>query len=209
MDLIDNLKWRYATKKYDTDKKVSAEHIEQLKEVVQLSASSYGLQPYKIVMVEATDLRQKLLPVSWGQTPVTDASHLFVFCNRTEVNEEFIADFVKFKGEKTGVEKEKLAHYSNLVKSKLGEKSTEEIKNWTAKQTYIALSNALNACAELKIDATPIEGFEPEKYDSILGLERENLTTAVVLAIGYRHADDYNQKLPKVRRPISELFEVR
>ena len=207
MKLIDNLKWRYATKQYDPSKKVKKEDLEKIKEAVQLSASSYGLQLFKVLNIENKSIREKLKPVSWGQSSIADASHLFVFCNYTDVQEKHIDGYLNLKAEVQGVEISDLNGYGDFVKAKMKEKSSEEKSSWTAKQTYIALANVLNACAELKIDSTPMEGFEHDKYNEILGLKERGLEASVVVAIGYRHSDDSTQNAKKVRKPLEVLFE--
>lgn len=207
MNYIENLQWRYATKKYDATKKVSDEDINAIKEAIQLAASSYGLQPYEVIEVNNPEVREQLKPVSWGQTQITDASHLFVFCNYPTVEDEHIDAFMKLKAETTGVDVESLQGYGDFMKMKLKEKSAEEISSWTAKQAYIALGNALSATAELKIDSTPIEGFEAADYNQILGLNEQGLNACVVLAVGYRHDEDSYQAVKKVRKPLNELFK--
>ncbi|WKN31222.1 NAD(P)H-dependent oxidoreductase [Porifericola rhodea] len=208
MELIENLKWRYATKKFDPNKKISSADIEIIKEAVQLSVSSYGLQLYKVLFVEDKALREQLKPASWGQGQITDASHLVVFCNYTNIQDEQIDDFVKLVADTRQQKVEDLQGYGDFVKSKLAEKSDAEKANWTARQTYLALGNLLTACAELKIDACPMEGFESETYNEILGLKERGLNAAVVATIGYRAEDDSSQQAAKVRRPVEELFEV-
>ena len=207
MELIENLKWRYATKQYDISKKVKDTDLEKIKEAIQLSASSYGLQLFKVLNIENKSIRKKLKPASWGQSPITDASHLLVFCNYTDAQEKHIDDFLNLKAEVQGVEIADLKGYGDFMKSKMKEKSSDEISNWTSKQTYLALANALNACAELKIDSTPIEGFEQDKYNEILGLNEKDLSASVVVAIGYRNIDDNTQNAKKVRKPLEVLFE--
>ena len=207
MELIENLKWRYATKQYDISKKVKDTDLEKIKEAIQLSASSYGLQLFKVLNIENKSIREKLKPASWGQSPITDASHLLVFCNYTDAQEKHIDDFLNLKAEVQGLEISDLKGYGDFMKSKMKEKSSDEISNWTSKQTYLALANALNACAELKIDSTPIEGFEQDKYNEILGLNEKDLSASVVVAIGYRNIDDNTQNAKKVRKPLAVLFE--
>ena len=207
MELIENLKWRYATKQYDISKKVKDTDLEKIKEAIQLSASSYGLQLFKVLNIENKSIREKLKPASWGQSPITDASHLLVFCNYTDTQEKHIDDFLNLKAEVQGLEISDLKGYGDFMKSKMKEKSSDEISNWTSKQTYLALANALNACAELKIDSTPIEGFEQDKYNEILGLNEKDLSASVVVAIGYRNIDDNTQNAKKVRKPLAVLFE--
>lgn len=208
MHLIDDLKWRYATKKYDASKKVSQENIDRIKKAVQLSASSYGLQPYKVLEIKDPELREALKPIAWNQSQITDASHLFVFCNYLNVSEENVAHMLQLNAEINGVDLEQLAGYGDFMNAKMKEKSSDEMENWTAKQTYIALSNALDACAELKIDSTPIEGFEPEAVNEKLGLRKKGLSAAVILAVGYRHEEDATQHGKKVRKSMETLFEA-
>lgn len=207
MNLIENLQWRYATKKFDSSKKVPSEQIKKLKRAVQLSVSSYGLQLYKVLIIEDPDLRHKLKPASWGQDQITDASHLVVFCNYTEVNSSHINDYLKLKAEKQSLDFEELKGYGSFMMGKLSEKSAFELEQWTGKQTYIALANLLIACAELKIDACPMEGFNPVEYNKILGLSEKGLNASVIATIGYRSSDDPSQHETKVRKPTAVLFE--
>ncbi|EAY30886.1 NAD(P)H-dependent oxidoreductase [Microscilla marina] len=208
MELIKNLEWRYATKKFDASKKISAEHLEKIKEAVRLSASSYGLQLYKVLIIEDAEVREKLKAASWGQTQITDASQVVVFCNYNEVQDAHLDDYLQRKATSVGMKVEDLKGYADFMKGKLGEKTTQEIQEWTARQTYIALGNLLAATAELNIDACPMEGFEPADYDKILGLSDQGLSAAVVATIGYRSAEDQTQHAPKVRKETNELFEV-
>lgn len=207
MQLLENLKWRYATKKMDVNKKVVDTNLEKIREAVQLSASSYGLQPYKIIEITNAEMRSQLQPLCWNQSQITDASALWVFCNQVNVDKQDIEQIINLKAAINKIEKEQLAGYGSFVEGKLQEKSKEEMHNWTAKQTYIALSNALMACAELKIDCTPMEGFETLKVNEFLNLNSKGLNACLILAIGYRSDDDKNQHLTKVRRPIHQLFE--
>ena len=209
MQLIENLKWRYATKKMDASKKVSEQDIVYIKEAVQLSASSYGLQPFKVLEIKDSKLREELKPLSWNQSQVTDASHLFVFCNITEVTEIDVDNLIKLKSKINSIPIEKISGYGDFIKGKLKEKTETEMFNWTAKQTYIALSNAMNACAELRIDCTPMEGFESDDYNQKLGLPEQGLNACVILAIGYRDNEDASQNSKKVRKPLNELFQEK
>ncbi len=208
MNYIENLKWRYATKKFDSSKKISSENLEKLKEAIQLSVSSYGLQLYKVIIVENTSLREKLKPVSWGQEQITEASHLVVFCNYTNVKDKHVDDFLNMTAKTQNIDVKYLSEYGDFMKGKINEMTTSESFNWTTRQTYLALGNLLNACAELKIDSCPMEGFEPEKYNDILGLSEQGLNAAVIATIGYRSNEDHSQNRPKVRKSLNELFEV-
>lgn len=205
---IENQNWRYATKKFDATKKVSTKDLEKIKEAIRLSASSYGLQPYQVFVVENPTLRAALQPVSWGQTQIVEASHLFVFANIVNVNDNHIDDYIANISQIRGLNIVDLKQYGDFMKSKITSLPTDVKSNWTSKQVYLALANLLNAAAELKIDATPIEGFEPERYNEILGLNELGLNAAVVATIGYRHEEDATQHYPKVRKPTQELFST-
>jgi len=205
-DIVKNLEWRYATKKFDTDKKISDSDLETLRRVVQLTATSYGLQLFKVIEVEDEEIRQQLQPASWGQSQIVDASNLWVFTCNTEVTDDMIDGMLKISSETTGAPLEKLKGYGDFMKSTIGKMSKEQQQIWLTKQTYIALGKLMTACAELKIDSTPMEGFEVEKYNEILKLDELGLTSTVVLAMGYRSEEDQNQRNPKVRRAVEDLF---
>lgn len=205
---IENQNWRYATKKFDATKKISNEDLNTLKEAIRLSASSYGLQPYKVFLIENEAIREELKGFSWGQTQVTDASHLFVFANYTDIKDEHIDDYINNIAKTRNLNVEDLKGFSDLMKTKIIGLSSEAKSAWTSKQTYLAMGNLLNAAAELKIDATPMEGFEPEKYNEILGFDKLNLNASLVVPVGYRHEEDTNQHLAKVRKPANELFQT-
>lgn len=207
-NFIENQNWRYATKKFDATKKVSIEDLETLKKAIQLSSSSYGLQLYKVFIIEKPEVRAQLQPASWGQSQIVEASHLLVFANIVDVQESHIDAYVQNIADTRGLSVEDLKGYSDYMKSKIVPLPVEQKAVWTSKQTYLALGNLLNAAAELKIDVTPMEGFEPEKYNEILGLDKLGLNASLVAAIGYRHEEDATQHYAKVRKPIEELFET-
>lgn len=198
--------WRYATKKFDATKKISAEDLASLKEAIRLSASSYGLQPYQILIVENPEIREQLKPVSWGQTQITDASHLLVFASITDFGDTQIDAYIENVIKTRGIPAEAVQAYSDLMKTNLSSKSLEDRNIWAAKQAYIALGNLLNAAAELKIDVTPMEGFSPDDYDRILGLSALGLHATLVAPIGYRHEEDATQHYIKVRKSNQDLF---
>lgn len=204
--IINNLNWRYATKKYDASKKISSEDLEKIKEAVRLSASSYGLQPYKILIVENPELRAKIQPVAWGQSQIVDASHLIVFANETNFGDAGIDSFADNIVATRGIPAESIQGYVDFMKSKITTLPEETKNHWTSKQTYIALANLLSAAAELKIDATPMEGFEAEKVNEILGLDKLGLNTSLIATLGYRHEEDASQHFKKVRKSKEELF---
>jgi nitroreductase len=208
MRFIEDQKWRYATKKFDATKKVSNEDLEKLKEAINLAATSYGLQLFKVLIVENKLKRDLLQPASWGQSQVTEASHLMVFCNFNELTEAHLNHYASLKATANDIPVENLKGYMDFIQNTLSTRTPDEINNWTAKQAYIALSNVISAAAELKIDTCPMEGFDAAKYDEILGLTEKGLTAAVVCPIGYRAEEDDTQHAPKVRKSVEDLFEV-
>ncbi len=203
---IESLQWRYATKKFDTTKKIASEDINTLKEIIRLSASSYGLQPYRVLIIENTDIRKQLQSVSWRQSQIVDASHLLIFCNEIDVNDDFINNYLDIVSNTRNIDKEELKGYGDFMKSKITPLSSDIKNNWTSRQAYIALGNLLSGAAELRIDTCPIEGFEPDQYDTILGLKDKGLTPSVVVALGYRSKEDHTQQLAKVRKSNEDLF---
>ena len=203
---IENANWRYATKKFDTSKKVSSEDLATLKEAIRLSASSFGLQLYKVIIVENPEVRAKLQEAYWGQTQITEASHLLVFANQTTVNDTDVDAYLDNATETRNLPQGALAGYGDYMKGAISNMPEEVKPIWTAKQTYIALSNLLNAAAELKIDVTPMEGFVPAQYNEILGLDKLNLNASLVAAVGYRHEEDDTQHYAKVRKSNEDLF---
>ena len=208
MKLLEYLKWRYATKKFDHNIEVSPEEIDVIKQSIQLAATSYGLQLFKVIDVKNKSIREKLLPASWNQKQVIEASHLFVFCNYIDVEDINIDAYMKLKAEIQSLKIEDLKGYAGFIKDTLSAISQEKKQVWMAKQTYIALANAMTACAALKIDSTPMEGFSPKSYSDILNLESKGLQASLVLAIGYRSEEDKTQYSKKVRKPIKDLFET-
>tara|TARA_E500000318_G_C3498653_1_gene187474 strand:- start:201 stop:833 length:633 start_codon:yes stop_codon:yes gene_type:complete len=204
--VIENRTWRYATKKFDANKRVSEEDLQTLLEATRLSASSYGLQPYHVIVVSDQKVKEQLKPASWGQSQITDASHIIVFANATDFGEELVDDFLENVSNTRNIPMEGLKGYSDFMKSKLMDLPADTKGTWTAKQAYIAFGNLMQAAAELKIDTCPMEGFESDKYNEILGLNGKNLNAVVVLAVGYRSEEDETQHLPKVRKSKEELF---
>lgn len=208
MNLIDNLNWRYATKAFDPAKKVSSEELEVLKEAVRLSPSAYGLQLYKVLIVENKEIRMALREASWNQPQITDASHLLVFCNFTQDFNDHVDDYVQLIVEAQGVDKKQISPYGEFIKSQLNNNGTKQNQVWAEKQTYLALSNLLAACAELKIDACPMEGFLNDAYNKILGLNKQGLNASLIATVGYRSDNDEAQFRKKVRKDKEQLFEL-
>lgn len=203
---LDNQNWRYATKKFDSTKKISTDDLDTLKEAIRLSSSSYGLQPYKVIIVENPELRAKIQPAAWGQSQIIDASHLIVFANQTSIVDAEIDAFFKKMSETREIPLEALSGYQGFMKGKINQLSDDAVNIWNSKQTYLALGNLLNAAAELKIDVTPMEGFDPAQVNEILGLKELGLNASLLATVGYRHEEDATQHLKKVRKSNEELF---
>jgi len=206
--IVDDLNWRYATKKFDPTKKVSDEDLETIKESLRLTATSYGLQSMKVLMIEDPAVREKLKPASWGQTQITDASHLFVICSYINVNPEHVDEYMQDVASARDIPLESTKQFGDYIKQATSKLTSEEKFIWSSRQTYIALGQTLHTCARLRIDATPMEGFDANSYDEILGLSAKNLRATLLLPVGYRHEDDGNQHLAKVRKSQEEFFEV-
>ncbi|MFD1550892.1 NAD(P)H-dependent oxidoreductase [Putridiphycobacter roseus] len=206
MSLIEHLRWRYATKKFNPTKKVGAGELEILKEAIRLAATSYGLQPFKVAVIDDALLKAELRKAAYNQSQISDCSHLFVFSHFTALNPQFIDDYIQLCAEKREQDHDLLKGYGNFMKTTLGNFNEQELHNWSSKQAYIGMTNLLMACAELRIDACPIEGFEAEKFNEILDLNPMDLSACVIVSIGYRASDDPDQFMKKVRLPKSDLF---
>ena len=203
---LENQNWRYATKKFDATKKITNEDLDTLKEAIRLSSSSYGLQPYKVIIVENPELRANIQPAAWGQSQIVEASHLIIFANETKVDDLVIDEYIKNISQTRNMPIEALAGYGDFMKSKITSLTPEEKNIWTAKQTYLALGNLLNVAAELKIDTTPMEGFVPAQVNEILGLDKLGLNATLIATLGYRHDEDATQHYKKVRKSNEDLF---
>lgn len=203
---LENQNWRYATKKFDATKKITTEDLDILKEAIRLSSSSYGLQPYKVILVENPELRAKIQPSAWGQSQIVEASHVIVFANEINFGTTEIDNYIKNASETRAIPAESLKGYADFMKANITALSEDTRNDWTAKQTYLALGNLLNAAAELKIDVTPMEGFVPAEVNEILGLEALGLNATLIATLGYRHEDDATQYYKKVRKSNEDLF---
>ena len=205
--VLDRLNWRYAAKAYDKSKKVSGSDLKLLEEAMLLAPSSFGIQPYKILVISDPALRERLGPAAYNQPAVTEASHLIVFAYKKTLTVEDIDGFVGRIAEVRGQTRESLAGLEEAVQGAV-KRSIDggNIETWNSRQAYIALGFLLETAAILDIDATPMEGFDPKQFDEILGLT--DYSSVAIAAIGYRDADnDWLAKLPKVRKPKSELIE--
>lgn len=208
--VVEQLQWRYATKVFDPEKKVSDADWAALEQTLVLTPSSYGLQPWTFLVVTDAAVRESLVEHSWKQRQVADASHLLVFVVRKQMTAEQVDRFVDRCVEVRGGDAESLQGYRNMMVRDIvdgprgqGEASTQ----WAKLQSYVALGNFMTAAAMMGIDTCPMEGFVPEKYDEILGLADRGLTAAVLCPAGYRAEDDKYAAMPKVRYAAEELIE--
>lgn len=205
MSFIENLEWRYATKKFDTSKQVKEEDKNKIMEAIRMAPTSYGMQPFHVTVVDSKDIREELKKNAWNQAQITDAPLLFVISSRGDLVNR-VDEFVKLMTGGDESKKEGLAQYEGMMKGAVSSKSENEAFAWAAKQAYIALGFGLAAAAELEIDSCPMEGFDSGAFHKILGLD-DNLNVEVVLAVGYRSSDD--QVRSKVRFPKDELFSFK
>lgn len=208
--LLNQLNWRYATKQFDATRTIPAQDWAALEEALLLTPSSYGLQPWNFIVVNDPVIRETLVAASWGQRQVADASHLVVFAVKNELTENDVEKYIERIAEVRGVPRASLNGFRDLMIGAIVKgMDASQRKAWAARQAYIALGNFLNSAALLGIDACPMEGIEPEKYDDILGLNKQGLSAVVVAAAGYRVAHDSYASLKKVRFPKEQvLIEV-
>lgn len=205
--ILSQLNWRYATKQFDPNRKIDAEVWAAIEETLALTPSSYGLQPWKFIVVTDPEIRKQLLAHSWNQSQIVDASHLVVFAAKKDLQETDIDHYLDEIARVRQVPREALAGFRTmLIGSILNGMDAEGRKNWAARQAYIALGNFLNVTALLGIDACPMEGFAPQKYDEILNLAPQGLSAVVIATAGFRAATDRAASDRKVRFPKEELF---
>ncbi len=206
-NFLQDLQWRYATKAFDSQK-LTDEQLNYILEAGRLTASSYGLEPWKFLVIKNPELRAKLQAASWNQTQVTEASHLIVLCARTDVNETYVNDYQISLETNAGMPAGSMDGLGNMIRGSINYLTPEQIIEWNKKQVYIALGQMMAACAVAKIDSCPMEGFDAKAYSDILGLEARNLVAAVVLPVGFRSSEDKMSKTPKYRRSLEEVTEV-
>lgn len=204
--LLEALNRRYATKKFDATRHIPAETWEALEQSLVLTPSSFGLQPWQFVVVENPAVRKELSAVSWGQTQISDASHLVVFTARTDLNASDIDDWIACMAEVQATPAEVLAPFRAVVAGFVEPMTPEARHAWNVRQLYIALGQFMTSASVLGIDTCPLEGIDPAGYDRVLGLENSGYATAVACAAGYRAGDDRHAKLPKARFTRSRLI---
>ncbi len=200
MNTIESLRWRYAVKKFDTTKQLSSQQINTLKQAFRLTASSYGLQPLKLIVIQNKELQSTLVPHSLGQQQIAQASQVLVICTPKTYTTKEIENYFELVKKTRNTPDEILNPFKEFLMNDLSKKTDIEIENWNKNQAYLALGNLLTVCAVEKIDACPMEGFLPKKYDEVLNLEAQNLQSVLILPVGFRAEDDYMKDLPKVRK---------
>lgn len=204
--MLEALRWRYATKQFDKEKKLSEEQLATLKESLRLASSSFGLQPWHFIVVEDVELRKKLRMAGYGQPQITDASHFIVLATEKNVDASLVKKYVGRVAMTKNIPVESLINLSDTLNGAIRTKGKEGSREWAARQVYIALGVLLATAAIEGIDAAPMEGFDPAQFDKILGLEKRGLTSRVMVALGFRAHDDPAAKAPKVRYTEEQVF---
>ena len=208
MELLDKLKWRYAAKAMNGEK-VAQEKIDNIIEAASLAPTSSGLQPFEIIVITNQELKEKIRPVAWNQSVITDCSHLFVFAAWDTYTAARINKMFDLTNTVRGFENEGWENYRQMLLSSYPQKDAEENFNHAAKQAYIAFSQAITAAAFQGVDTTPLEGFDADAVDKILGLREKGLRSCVMLPVGYRDAEnDWLVNLTKVRKSKEDLVTV-
>ena len=206
MSIIKNLEWRYATKKFDATKLLSDLQINTLKKAFNLTATSYGLQPIKMVVVHNKKLQQELVKYSWNQQQIAQASHVLVLCIQKNISNEDIESYFSLVKKIRNTPDKILNPFKEYLKNDMDTKSEVDLHSWMKNQAYIALGNLMTVAASENIDSCPMEGFIPEKYDALLNLDKHNLKSVLVLPVGFRAEDDFMKDLKKVRKHTSEVI---
>jgi hypothetical protein len=204
--MIDALEWRYATKKFDDSKRIDPSKVEMLKKAFNLTPTSYGLQPLRLLVIKEQELKDKLFEHSYNQIQVKSASHILVICIENSVDEPFINHNFELQKEIRNAKDETVRPFREFLIKDFGKKSDQDIKKWAINQAYLALGNLLTICAAEKIDACPMEGFDSAAYDRILNLNEKGISSTLVLPVGYRAEDDKFAGFQKVRRPQKETI---
>ena len=205
MNSIENLQWRYAVKKFDNNKYLNKEKVQILKEAFNLTATSYGLQPIKLLVIQNKELQQQLVEHSWNQQQVAQASHVLVLCIDTNLTENDVESYFKRVQEIRNTPNEIINSFRDYLKNVIASKTHEDLFSWAKNQAYLALGNLLTVCANEQIASCPMEGFLPEKYDEVLDLASKNLSSVLVLPVGFRAEDDFMKDQKKVRKNLEEI----
>ena len=204
-NIIEALNWRYAVKQFDPNKKLSTEQINTLLEALRLAPSSIGLQPWKFIVVENPGVRAELREAGYGQSKITEASHLIVIAVQKKLDDAYVDRFIRATAEAQGLGVESLKGLRDMAEGALRSRTPEAQVEWSTRQAYLALGVLVATAAHEGIDACPMEGFDPKKFDEILGLEKMGLVSEVAVAVGFRSPDDKYASTKKVRFPKEEV----
>lgn len=204
MDIIESLQWRYATKKFDKERMLSDEKLDILKQAFNLTATSFGLQTLKLLIIKDEKVRAKLVEHSFGQQQVLNASHLLVLCVQDNILDSDVDTHFDNVINVRSTPETILAPYRADLKAMMRDMDKEERQEWSIKQVYIALGNLMTVCAVEGIDSCPMEGFDRDRYDTILSLKDINLKSVLLLPVGYRHEDDMFADFKKVRKQLND-----
>jgi nitroreductase len=200
------LKWRYACKKFNPDKKLSNKKIKRLQKAFKLTATSFGLFPLKMLIIKDEKTKNILLEHAYYQKQITDCSHLLIICTDTKIDDSTIDAHFDLEKEKRGVKEDDISKFRQNLKDSFAKQSETEKEQGAKNQAYIALGNLMTVCALEKIDACPMEGFNSQKFDELLDLKNLNLKSILLLPVGYRAKDDFMSDLKKVRKPLKEII---
>jgi nitroreductase / dihydropteridine reductase len=206
MNLINDLNWRYATKAMNGEV-VSEEKLNAILDATNLTSSSYGLQPYSVMVVSNDEVKKQLQAAAYGQAQVGGSSHVLVFCVPAKLTADDAKTFIENVAATRGIPLEALAGYQGMIAGTINGLNEAQQQTWAAKQAYIALGTALIAAAEQKVDACPMEGFDTAKFDEILGLEAKGLKSVVIMPIGFRSPEDATANYKKVRKAKADMFQ--
>ena len=209
MDIIKQLHWRYATKKFDDSRSIPDASLNVIKQAFNLTATSYGLQPVRLLIIQDKAMQKKLVPHSMHQEQVAQASHVLVFCIEEEIDQDYITTYFDRVKQIRNTPEDILQPFEDFLIEDFKSKSKQHIQDWATKQAYLAMGNLLTVCAIEEIDACPMEGFSPEDYDDLLNLKEKQLKSVLVMPIGYRAEDDMFADFKKVRKTVAEsTFEL-
>lgn len=207
IDVLDRLNWRFATKAFDPEKKIADELWDEVEESLVLTPSSFGLQPWKFIVITDQAVKDKLLEHSWNQGQVTSCSHLVVLTALRDISESDVDKLIIDTHQKRGGELAALDQYKGMMNGFMSQMSSEQKYSWSRNQVYIALGQLMTVASMLEIDACPMEGITPSMYDEILGLEGGRYGTVLACPMGYRSDDDKYGTLAKVRYSKDEIVE--